>query len=184
MKQYIITQRQCEQKILRHFPQVNSQKSGIYVFTREADGVRYAYVGQAVNLLYRIAQHLNWYGSHIDKSLKKHGLWCKANVSGWKVEILTECDASQLNIEERYHTLKYAQTHQMRNATLGGQGKGKVYIKEIKPARGYRDGLKQGRKNAAKDCEKWFKNLDILVKGNSVKSQNSLAKFKEFLKGE
>jgi hypothetical protein len=53
---------------------------------------------------------------------------------------------------EKHYIKLYAQHgYQLRNKTAGGQGEGKVQIDEYKPSKGYYDGLKQGRKNLAKE---------------------------------
>ena len=52
--------------------------SGIYIFARNDNGIKYAYVGQAKHLLTRIAEHFLGY-QHIDLSIKKHGLYSTDN---------------------------------------------------------------------------------------------------------
>lgn len=50
-----------------------TDESGIYFLTRtDENGFRYAYIGQAVHILQRLAQHLVGY-QHIDLSLKNMG---------------------------------------------------------------------------------------------------------------
>ena len=56
--------------------------SGIYVFVRKDENLKYAYVGQAKRILTRLAQHLDGYELHIDLSLKKHGLFSIHNPHG------------------------------------------------------------------------------------------------------
>ena len=51
----------------------SEEDSGIYVFTRQENGFKYAYVGQAKHILTRLAQHLNGY-QHIDLSIKNTAL--------------------------------------------------------------------------------------------------------------
>lgn len=45
------------------------EMSGIYILIREENGFRFAYIGQAKNILSRLAQHLSGY-QHIDLSIK------------------------------------------------------------------------------------------------------------------
>ena len=128
-----------------------NDKSGIYFLTRkDENGFKYAYIGQAKHVLTRLAQHLVGY-QHIDLSLKKHGLFESGNPYGWDVHHIN-CDEKYLDEKEKYYILLYAKHgYQLRNKTSGSQGKGKTQIDEYKPSKGYRDGLKQGRKALAKE---------------------------------
>ena len=63
--------------ILDVCPKAN-ENSGIYVFTREENGFKFAYIGQAKHVITRLAQQLNSY-QHIDLSLKKHGFYTLDN---------------------------------------------------------------------------------------------------------
>ena len=56
-----------KERILKVRPNVPNT-SGIYIFFREENDIKYAYVGQAKHLLSRLAQHLSGY-QHIDLSL-------------------------------------------------------------------------------------------------------------------
>ena len=123
-------------------------QSGIYVFQREENGIKFAYVGQSKYLLNRLAEHLRGYKtrnpSHIDLSIKKHGLRSFDNPTGYDI-VFWQVPEDRLNDEERYYINLYANAgYQLRNKTLGGQDKGKVDIAERKPTKTYRDGLKQG----------------------------------------
>lgn len=54
------------------------EESGIYFLTRiDENGFKYAYIGQAVHILTRLAQHLVGY-QHIDLSLKNTNCTQKA----------------------------------------------------------------------------------------------------------
>lgn len=157
--------------------------SGIYVFTRQEKGFKYAYVGQAKHLLTRIAQHLDGY-QHIDLSIKKHGLYDKNNPHGWAV-LCTSVPEDKLDIAEREYILAFAtQGYQLRNKTLGGQDEGKDGIAPNKPAKGYRDGVAQGEKNIRKKVAVFFeKYLDATIKGTPNKTkERKLAEFQEFIK--
>ena len=72
-----------KQRILKICPEAK-EVSGIYIFLREEDGFKYAYIGQAKRILSRLAQHLSGY-QHIDLSLKKHGLLTQWNPHGWNI---------------------------------------------------------------------------------------------------
>ena len=175
------------ERILTVNPYVD-EKSGIYFLTRtDEDGFRYAYIGQAVNLLSRLAGHLKGY-QLIDLSIKSHGLYSTDNIYGWKIGFM-HYSAEELDKWEQYWIKKYAEGgYQLRNKTAGGQGDGKKQIAEYRPGKGYRDGLTQGRINLARELANIAdKHLVISLKpekqNNSV-SQKQFAKFMELLHGE
>lgn len=165
-----------------------SERSGIYFLLRvDENGIKYAYIGQAKHILTRLAQHLVGY-QHIDISLKKHGLYSEDNEHGWKVGFLY-FPLDQLDEKEQHYIRQYALNgYQLRNKTSGSQGEGKKQIDEYKPAKGYYDGLKQGRKNLAKELVNIIdKHLEIRLKpekANNKVSIKAFEKFKELLKGE
>lgn len=180
-RQIIARNKSCEDRIKNICPYINNN-SGIYIFYRtDEQGVNYAYVGQAKHLLKRCAQHLLGY-QHIDLSIKKHGLKCDKNHYGYELRV-EECVEGRLDEEERYYIKLYIQEgYQMRNATLGGQDKGKVVI-DSKSTKGYRDGLDQGYRNAKKEIKLLFdKYLSCEIKGKSNKiKERKLKEFKEWL---
>lgn len=162
-----------------HIPET----SGIYILHREENGFKYAYVGQAKHLLTRLAQHLSGY-QHIDLSLKKHGLFGKDNLSGYKI-FIDNCGEDALN-EKEQTWIKYMadKGYQLRNKTSGSQGEGKRGLDNQKPPKGYHDGLKQGYKNAQKYVANLFdKHLNYSKKSDKPnKNQDkALEKFEEFL---
>lgn len=175
------------ERILAVNPYVD-EKSGIYFLTRtDKDSFRYAYIGQAVNLLSRLAGHLKGY-QHIDLSIKSHGLYSTDNIYGWKIGFI-HYPVEELDKWEQYWIKCYADKgYQLRNKTAGGQGDGKKQIAEYKPPKGYRDGIQQGRINLARELANIAdKHLVISLKpekqNNSV-SQKQFAKFMELLHGE
>lgn len=159
--------------------------SGIYFLLRnDESGIRYAYIGQAKHILTRLAQHLTGY-QHIDLSLKKRGLYdAKENPYGWKVCTM-HFPTSQLDEKEQYYIQKYALNgYQLLNKTAGGQGEGKTQMHEYRPAKGYRDGLKQGYKNASREIANLFeKHLNVSRKSEKPNKiqEKALAKFNDFL---
>lgn len=157
--------------------------SGIYFFTREEDGFKFAYIGQARHLLSRVAQHLSGY-QHIDLSIKKHGLYSKENPCGYKINFLPFSE-EQLDEKEQEYIQSYAASgYQLRNATSGSQGKGKHGLDNQKAPKGYYDGLKQGYKNAQKEVAHLFdKHLTFMQKSPKPnKNQEKAAeKFRNFL---
>jgi hypothetical protein len=124
--------------------------SGIYVFTRiDENGIKYAYVGQAKHLLERTAAHLSGYQQHIDRSLKKHGLYDKEKTpNGWKLLFVK---SPELNSAERAFIKTYHEDgYQLLNETLGGQDEGKQGIVD-KFKKGYLQGKHDGYKKAVKE---------------------------------
>lgn len=162
-----------------------TDESGIYFLTRtDENGFRYAYIGQAVHILQRLAQHLVGY-QHIDLSLKKHNLYSIENPYGWKIGFM-HFPVSQLDEKEQYYIKMYADNgYQLRNKTSGSQGEGKAKIDEYRPTKGYRDGIRQGKINLARELSSIVeKHLRIELRedkqGNKV-SQKQLDKFMELI---
>lgn len=170
-------------------PKLND-KSGIYFLIREDEnGFKYAYIGQAVHTLSRLASHLVGYEQHIDLSLRKHKLYDKEkNPYGWRVEFLNFPE-NKLDEKEKLYIKLYANKgYQLRNVSLGGQGENRASgsIGERKAPKGYMQGIQQGRKNLARELSSIAeKHLTICLKPekehNKV-SQKQYEKFKELLK--
>lgn len=155
--------------------------SGIYFLVRKDEsGIKYAYIGQAKHLLTRLAQHLSGY-QHIDLSLKKHGLYSSENVYGWKIGFL-HFQISELDFMEKKFIQMYSNNgYQLRNKTAGGQGEGKTQIDDYRPAKGYRDGIAQGRKNLAKELTNIIdKHLCISIKEEKKNNKVSIKAFEKF----
>ena len=176
-----------KKRILEINPHVDDG-SGIYFLTRmDEGGIRYAYIGQAKHLLKRLAQHLSGY-QHIDLSMRKHGLYTTDNIYGWKVGFL-HFPAEQLDEMEQKYIRQYAQSgYQLRNKTAGGQGDGKKQIDDYRPAKGYRDGIEQGKRMLAREllyiAEKHLK-IDLRddKRGNKI-SQKQYEKFMALIHAE
>ena len=155
--------------------------SGIYFLVRkDENGIKYAYIGQAKHLLTRLAQHLSGY-QHIDLSLKKHGLYSSENIYGWKIGFL-HFQISELDFMEKKFIQMYSNNgYQLRNKTAGGQGEGKTQIDDYRPAKGYRDGIAQGRKNLAKELTNIIdKHLCISIKEEKKNNKVSIKAFEKF----
>ena len=155
--------------------------SGIYFLVRQDEnGIKYAYIGQAKHLLTRLAQHLSGY-QHIDLSLKKHGLYSSENIYGWKIGFL-HFQISELDFMEKKFIQMYSNNgYQLRNKTAGGQGEGKTQIDDYRPAKGYRDGIAQGRKNLAKELTNIIdKHLCISIKEEKKNNKVSIKAFEKF----
>ena len=174
-------QRQNIQRLKKLNPDIDS-KGGIYFLTRNEPQI---YIGQARHLDERLASHLSGYEQHIDRSLKAHGLYSEDNPYGYKVNFL-HYPKSKLDEMEQYYIQLYAEKGwALKNKTAGSQGVGKVKIADFKPAKGYMDGLKQGRKNLAKELSHIIdKHLTVQLredKQNNKVSQKALEKFNRLL---
>ena len=170
-----------KERLLKVNPNLDEQ-SGIYFLTREDEnGIKFGYIGQAKHILTRLAQHLVGY-QHIDLSLKKHGLHSKDNEFGWKVFALNY-DISELDEKEQYYIKMYANHgYQLRNKTAGGQDEGKAQINEYRPAKGYRDGIQQGRKTLARELKDILdKHLTIELKAEKMANKTSQRMFEKFM---
>ena len=179
-------EKQNRERLLKVNPKLDDE-SGIYFLTRtDEDNISYFYIGQAVHILTRLAQHLVGF-QHIDLSIKKRGLYSADNPYGWKVNFI-HYQKSELDKWEQYWILEYTKRgYQCRhNKTGGGQGEGKEKINECRPAKGYRDGIKQGKINLARQLSSIAeKHLKIEIrddkKHNKV-SQKQYEKFMDLLK--
>ena len=184
-KQIYAIKKANEERILKVCPNCPNT-SGIYFLLREENGFKFGYIGKAKHLLDRLGSHLSGKKQHIDRSLLKHGLWSEENPTGYKVHFL-EFPESDLNEKEQYYIQKYANAgYQLRNVESGGN-LGKTDIGERKAARGYYDGLEQGKKNTQRFIADLFaKHLDYKPKKDPPNAYQTRAmeKFKDFLEGE
>lgn len=190
--QNIARAKAIEQENKKRLLKLNSKlndKSGIYFLLREDEnGFKYAYIGQAVHTLSRLASHLVGYEQHIDLSLRKHKLYSEDNPYGWRVEFLNFPE-SQLDEKEKYYIKLYADKgYQLRNVSIGGQGgnRDSGSIGERKAPKGYLQGIQQGRKNLARELSNIAeKHLKIELredKANNKVSQKQYEKFMDLLK--
>ena len=171
-----------KQRILKVCPTA-TEESGIYIFTREEQEIRRAYIGQAKHLLSRLASHLKGY-EYLDNSIRKHKFYSEDNKTGWYI-IIIRAPIDRLDEFEKYFIKQYANMgYQLLNKTSGGQDKGKFGIAPNKPPKGYRDGLKQGYINAQRDVRKWVKHLEINFSIEKKLSCSAYAKLQEFIKKE
>lgn len=184
IKQIMAIDSKNKKKLKTMFPSL-TEESGIYILARiDENDIKYAYVGQAKHMLTRVAQHLRGY-QHIDLSIKKHGWQSDENKNGYMV-IAIKCSESELDEKEQFYIMQCAKAgYQLRNKTAGGQGEGKTQIAEYRPAKGYRDGIKQGENNIKKELNHIITNyLTIALKKDNIRSQKALQKFWEILKVE
>lgn len=164
-KQIYAVKQKNTQRVLKANSNVKDE-SGIYFLTRcDENGINYFYIGQSVTVLSRMVSHLTGY-QHIDISLRKRDFYSESNPYGWKLNVIYY-PKSKLDEMEQYWILEYTKRgYQCRyNKTSGSQGEGKEKINEYRPAKGYRDGLKQGRKTMARDIKTLFdKHLNVSTK--------------------
>ena len=179
---------QNKKRLLKVNPKLN-ERSGIYFLLRtDENGFRFAYIGQAVKILTRLASHMTGYEQHIDLSLRKHKLYDEQkNPHGWRVEFLN-FPISELDEKEKYYIKLYADKgYQLRNVSLGGQGENRASgsIGERKAPKGYMHGIQQGKKVLARELSNIAeKHLKIEIredKKNNKVSQKQFEKFKELL---
>lgn len=155
--------------------------SGIYVFYRDDEsGLHMAYCGQAVSLCERCASHLAEY-DHIGLSLKKRGFYSADNPYGWKL-MFKECRREDLDENEQLTIRQFANKgFQLYNKTSGSQGCGKSQIAEYKPAKTYRDGLAQGRRNLARELSHIIDtHLTVAIKQGKEHNKVSIRALEKF----
>ena len=181
-------EKQNKERLLKVNPKLN-ERSGIYFLLRtDENGFRFAYIGQAVKILTRLASHMTGYEQHIDLSLRKHKLYDEQkNPHGWRVEFLN-FQISALDEKEKYYIKLYADKgYQLRNVSLGGQGENRASgsIGERKAPKGYMQGIQQGKKVLARELSNIAeKHLKIEIredKKNNKVSQKQFEKFKELM---
>ena len=168
-------------RVLKLCPEAKD-KSGIYFLIREEGGFKYAYIGQSVKVLTRLAQHLSGF-QHIDLSIKKHKLWSEDNVTGWRIGVM-HCEKDRLDeLEQKYIRLYADKGYQLRNATSGSQGEGKRDIADA-PTKGYLEGVHNGYKKARKEIAHLFDlHLEVKTKKDppTKLQERALAKFYGFI---
>ena len=156
--------------------------SGIYFLTRtDENEIPYFYIGQAVHIIQRMCSHLTGY-QHIDLSIKKRGFYSKENPYGWKINFI-HYPVEQLDNMEQYWILEYTKKgYQCRyNKTSGSQGEGKEKINEFRPAKGYRDGLQQGKITLARELKHIIDtHLNVSIRPEKVNNKVSIKALEKF----
>ena len=181
-KQLYAIKKNNEKRILSICTEMKNQ-SGIYFYTRtDENGISYFYIGQSVDCLERNISHLSGF-QHIDLSIKKRGFYSEENPYGWKLNFI-HYPREKLDEMEQYWILEYTKKgYQCRyNKTAGGQGTGKEKINEFKPAKGYYDGIKQGKKSLAKELSHIAeKHLEIRLKPEKQGNKVSEKQYEKFI---
>lgn len=162
-------------------PNLNDN-SGVYILCRvDEDGFKFGYAGQAKHILTRLCQHSAGHQQHIDLSLKKHGLYSENNPYGWTVICENFSEANLDRAEQFYIKWLADQGYQLRNKTGGSQGAGKKQINEYRPAKGYYDGLKQGKKSLARELSHIIDtHLQVSLKPEKQGNKVSIRAFEKF----
>lgn len=162
-------------------PNLNDN-SGVYILRRvDEDGFKFGYAGQAKHILTRLCQHSAGHQQHIDLSLKKHGLYSENNPYGWTVICENFSEASLDRAEQFYIKWLADQGYQLRNKTGGSQGAGKKQIDEYRPAKGYYDGLKHGKKSLARELSHIIDtHLQVSLKPEKQGNKVSIRAFEKF----
>ena len=179
-KQIYAKKEERERRIKNICPNI-PYSSGIYVFYRDDEtGLHMAYCGQAVSLCERCASHLAEY-DHIGLSLKKRGFYSKDNPYGWKL-IYKTCPKEDLDENERLTIKHFANKgYQLYNVSSGGQGKGRTQIGEYRPAKGYRDGIRQGKISLSRELSQIIdKHLVISIKPGKEDNRISIKAMEKF----
>lgn len=128
------------------------------------------------------------YEQHIDLSMKAHGLYSESNKSGYKIDFF-HCPIDELDEKEREYIQRAIDAGWIiKNKTSGGQDEGKEKIADYRPAKGYRDGLKQGKIALARELKHIIDtHLDVSIKPeklNNKVSIKALGKFNNLLDEE
>lgn len=184
-RQVYAIEKNNKDRLLKVNPKLND-KSGIYFLLREDEnGFKFAYIGQAVHVISRLASHLSGYQQHIDLSIRSHGLYdAEKNPYGWRVEFLNFPE-SQLDEKEKYYIKLYADKgYQLRNVSLGGQGENRAIgsIGERKAPKGYMQGIQQGKKNLARELSNIAeKHLKIELREDKVNNKVSQKQYEKFM---
>ena len=175
-------------RLLKINPKLDDGR-GIYFLTRtDENEILYFYIGQAVHIIQRMCSHLTGY-QHIDLSIKKRGFYSKENPYGWKINFI-HYPVEQLDKMEQYWILEYTKKgYQCRyNKTSGSQGEGKEKINEFRPAKGYRDGIQQGKITLARELKHIIDtHLNVSIRPEKVNNKvsiNALEKFNDLLNEE
>lgn len=174
-KNYFVKIKQCKARILKVNKNIKAT-SGIYMFWRTDEiGIHYCYIGQSNNVLRRCAEHLMQF-QKIDNSIRAHGLFGEKE-HGYYVKVLQYCEEKYLDELEKKWIRIYNDKPGviMKNVTSGGQDSGRTMITEPKPAKKYKDGLKQGYKNAIRDVKEYFdKYLKFVYKDDCFKKNGEV----------
>ena len=102
----------------------------------------------------------------------------------WKCEKVIYCPESELNeLEQAWISKMHHLGFQLLNKTTGSQGQGKQALGEQKPAKGYYDGIKQGRKKVIDEINNRLTKGDIrlVIDCPNKRKEQHLAKLMEIL---
>ena len=166
---------------LKQFPWLRDwdKESGIYLWKRYNEEGKYCwYIGKAKNLLRRTAQHIMDGESHLDKSIKKHGMTNDTieKPNSWSIVILRGCEVADLDELESFYINQWKQKNPngiMYNIESGGTT-GKTIIGEKKQRRDVKWKAEAKNKVLA-DYREYF---DLQPKENAYKQNGTELKAK------
>lgn len=173
-----------EKALIRLCPEI-THSSGIYIWLRENEVEKCAYIGQAKDMIRRNISHLMGYKQRIDQSLRKWGLYDEEfNTTGWRLGVL-HFGSDELNAQEQRLIKAYKEHgYEMYNIESGGT-LGKTLINERKSGKGYLDGIERGKTIILTEIRNMFdKYLVANIKKDGKIAQRMLEKFNTLLKGE
>jgi len=78
---------------------------GIYSITNKTDGKRY--IGQSKNIYKRLLTHCSKLRNNVHPNDHLQNAWNKYGEDNFELEVLAECDAEQLDEQEKYYIEKY-----------------------------------------------------------------------------
>ena len=185
LRQVYAIEKKNKERLLKVNPKLND-KSGIYFLLREDEnGFKFAYIGQAVHILSRLASHLSGYQQHIDLSIRSHGLYdAEKNPYGWRVEFMNLPVSKLDEAEKKYIRLYADKGYQLRNVSLGGQGENRASgsIGERKAPKGYMQGIQQGKKVLARELSNIAeKHLKIEIRDDKKHNKVSQKQYEKFM---
>lgn len=180
-KQVMAIQAKYRKVIKEICPEIDNG-SGIYFLTRtDENNISYFYIGQSLHIENRMISHCTGF-QHIDLSVKRRGWYSEENPYGWKLNFL-HYPVDELDKWEQYWILEYTKKgYQARyNKTAGGQLDKGEKINEYRPAKGYRDGIRQGKITLARELTDIInKHLEVKIKAEKQANKISIKAYEKF----
>lgn len=180
IKQLYAIKKEHEKRLLKLNPKLD-HGSGIYFFIRKSEqNENEIYVGQSVDILRRCVEHMMGF-QYIDLSVKAHKLYSEDNPHGYKIEFI-HFRKEELDEKEQYYIKLYGDNGWiLKNKTSGSQGVGKEKIADYRPAKGYRDGIKQGKINLARQLSDIIsKHLVVTLRPDKANNKVSIKQYEKF----
>ena len=93
---------------------------GIYKITNNING--HSYIGQSIHIEERFKEHKNPYNWQREKNKPLYIAFQKYGLENFSFDIIQQCPADKLNIQEQYWINHYNTYKNGYNVTTGGQG--------------------------------------------------------------